>query len=126
MAAPVAPPAAPLVTLPAPQEAPTEAGQVSLTFHGQPPLPTSPGELSSPATPAGTTTPAGPGAGVPRLSTRRVAARAGETAFERALADLLGEIREFAATNPDTEIEIGWKPADEPGTGGTVSERTAD
>ncbi|MEV8326040.1 DUF6079 family protein [Kitasatospora sp. NPDC056731] len=125
VATPVAPPAAPPGSSPTPEEPPTEAGQVSLTFHGQPPLPTTPTEPSTPAAPAGTTAAAGPEAAVPRRSTRRVAARAGETAFERALADLLGEIREFAATNPDTEIEIGWKPADEPGAGGSVSEGAA-
>ncbi len=104
VAAPVQPAPAdpqPLTPTPEPQANPTQAEQVSLTIHGQPPLPSSPP----------------PAVAVPGASTRRVAARAGDSVLERVVSDLLGEIRAFTAANPGTEIEIGWKPAQEPGAG---------
>jgi hypothetical protein len=106
VAAPVASPVAPPV--PPTPATPTEAGQVSLTVHGQPPLPSIPAPAPAPAPgPA----PAAPLVPVPRRFTRKVAARAGDSALEQVLADLLTEIREFAAGHPSAEIEIGWAPS---------------
>lgn len=106
-----------------PAPGPTEAGQVSLTVHGQPPLPTAPKTTPEPSTGAEASgvPAANPGsAAAVRRSHRRIAVGAGDSVLERVVADLLSEIRNFAVENPGAEIEIGWSPTSddtEPGEG---------
>ena len=100
LAAVAAPVLAPLQPLTPPE--PTGAGQVSLTVHGQPPLPTSPVNPAPAPAPVGI---AAPG------RTRRVAARGGDPALQGVLADLLAEVRQYAKENPGADIDITWNPA---------------
>ncbi|MGW3028272.1 PglY protein [Streptomyces sp. NPDC001221] len=93
------------IPTPAPAEpvvpAPRDAGQVSLTEHGQPPLPAQP----APSTPAAR-------AATPAKRRRLVIATSPgslESGLAQALAELTQQIRSHAAAHPGTEIEIGWK-----------------
>ncbi|MFE5688252.1 PglY protein [Streptomyces sp. NPDC056512] len=99
-AAPTPPPAPAPADAPIP--APRDADQVSLTEHGQPPLP-----AQAPAAPL---TPATPAAAPARRRRLVIATSPGslEPGLAQVLAELTQQIRSHAAANPGTEIEIGW------------------
>ncbi|MFD8508913.1 PglY protein [Streptomyces sp. NPDC059687] len=81
--------------------APRDAGQVSLTEHGHPPLPAQP-TSSTPPTPAA----------APAKRRRLIIATSPgslDSGLTQALAELTQQIRSHAADHPGTEIEIGWK-----------------
>ncbi|MEU5877902.1 PglY protein [Spirillospora sp. NPDC047279] len=81
------------------------AGQVSLTDHGRPAVPSHPSVPAVPSDPPGpaTETPSPPG-----MRRRRVE----PTQLENALAETLADIKAFAAANPGVSIDIAWQPAD--------------
>ncbi|MGW7002049.1 PglY protein [Streptomyces sp. NPDC054933] len=85
--------------------APRGADEVSLTVHGQPPLPAQAQE--TPVTPAA---PHAPAAHPSRLRRLVIATSPGslEPHLAQALAELTQQIRSHAAKHPGTEIEIGW------------------
>ncbi|MFJ1709529.1 PglY protein [Kitasatospora sp. NPDC088346] len=96
---------------------PSRADQVSLTTHGQPPLPT---QVSP--TPVPAPRPAAAAAAKPSSSaavrSRRVPTTAGnlEPALAKAIAELTDQIRAHAAEHPGLEVEIAWQPLE----GGTA------
>jgi hypothetical protein len=81
------------------------AGQISLAEVGNPPVPSTlpPAPAPVPDQLAG-----GPVAGGPARS-RRMRASVVESALETLVAQFAGEIKAFAASNPDLEIEISWR-----------------
>ncbi|MFD7444019.1 PglY protein [Streptomyces sp. NPDC059909] len=107
------------VAAPAPEPAPSPtaasvpnprgADQVSLTVHGQPPLPAQ----AQPAPEAPATPAASPAATVPPARRRRLIVATSPGSLEPELAQVLAELTQqiisHAAAKPGTAIEIGWQ-----------------
>ncbi|WP_242911417.1 PglY protein [Actinomadura terrae] len=92
---PTTPP--PTDPVPDPEDAGQGAGQVSLTDHGSPSVPSGPG--------GGT-----PGGAAPRHGRRRVEPAQLDRTLSDAVAGIQADVRAFVAANPGVPVEITWEP----------------